>query len=594
MDARLQSEAQASAAAIQAGAGAALWSEPEFIRHAADDLGYEWARLAWRRAAAAPGAWFDGAKADAAVRLWPTVFRLTSDRFAGKPFHLIEWQEVILRLLVGWKVPVEISDEESGESRVEHVRLFRRLLLWVPRKNGKSEFLAALALLFFALDGPFGGEGYCFARDEKQARIAFNKMKTMAALSPRLQKAIKSYKSSIWIQEIQAKFEVLTGKAEGKHGMAPSVILGDEMHEWRSDEMMTFLRQGTGTRLQPIELYASTAGLKSNRVGWALWEETQAILDGRIEDPSTLAVIFAADPEADWTSEETWRRPNPSLGRSPTIAFLRREAAIAKDNARAEAHFRRYHLNQWVESSVRWLNLARWDACAPDPKAWAAYADPACELLLGRPCFGALDVSSTQDITGLEWLFPPCPKDDAWRLACQFWVPADTVERRVRNDRVPYDRWVRAGALKTTPGDYVDQSFVMKAIQEGLGLYDVQRIGFDPWNARKLYTDLVADGMDAERMMEMRQGIRTLGEPSKHFERLVFSGALDHGGHPVLRWMAGNAEVRFDENMNFMPAKKTSAEKIDGIVAGVMAVGLALAGDEEMDLSDFLSDPVMA
>ena len=587
MTAAAPAAAQVSAAALQAGAGAALYPEPEWIRAAADDLGYDWARLAWRRAASVPGAWFDAAKADAAVRIWPTVFRLTNDRFAGKPFHLLFWQEVIVRLLVGWKVPVEVADEDTGAVRFEHVRLFRRLMLWVPRKNGKSEFLAALSLLFFALDGPFGGEGYIFARDEKQARRAFDKMKSMVSFSPQLQKSVKVYKSSLWVQEIQAKFELLTGKAEGKHGPSPSVIFGDEMHEWRSDDMMTFLRQGTGTRLQPIELYASTAGLKSNRTGWALWEESCGILDGRIEDASTLVVIFAADPAADWTDEEVWRRPNPSLGRSPTIAFLRREAAIAKDNPRAEANFRRYHLNQWVEATVRWLNLKKWDACTSDPEAWARYAAADCNLLRGRKCFGALDVSSTQDVTALLWLFPPCPEDEAWRLACRFWVPEETVDRRVRQDRVPYDRWVASGAMSTTPGDYVDQSFVQAAIGDGLGLYDVAAIGFDPWNARKLYTDMVNDGMDAALMVEMRQGIRTLGEPSRHFERMVYAGDLDHGGHPVLRWMAGNAEVRFDENMNFMPAKKTSAEKIDGIVAAVMAAGLAMAGEPD-GMDDYL------
>lgn len=586
--------AQVSAAALQAAAGAQLFPEPEWLRRAADDLGYEWARLAWRRAAAVPGAWFDTAKADAAVRIWPKIFRLTSDRFAGKPFVLIDWQELVVRLLVGWKAPVEVSDEDTGAVRFEHVRLFRRLMLWVPRKNGKSEFLAALALLFYAVDGVFGGEGYVFARDEKQARIAFNKMKVMASLSPQLQKPIKGYKSSLWVQQTQSKFELLTGKAEGKHGMAPSVILGDEMHEWRSDDMMTFLRQGTGTRLQPIELYASTAGLKSNATGWGLWEESLAILDGRIEDPATLVVVFAADADADWKDEEVWRKPNPSLGRSPTIGFLRQEAKRAKDNPRAEANFRRYHLNQWVEATARWLNLEKWDACVSDPLAWRRYADPECETLKGRRAFGAIDVSSTQDVTCLLWLFPPCEDDQAWRLACRFWVPEATVAARVKNDRVPYDRWVASGALSTTPGDYVDQSFVMKALQEGLGLYDVAGIGFDPWNARKLYTDMVAEGMDPALMVEMRQGIRTLGEASRHFERMVYAGQLDHGGHPVLRWMAGNAQVRFDENMNFMPAKKSSAEKIDGIVAGVMAAGLTITGEDAVNIDDFLKNGIMA
>lgn len=569
--------ASVSAAAIEVAAGPQLWPEPEWLTAVADDPIYEWARIQWRRAAAQPGAWFDAAKADAAMALWPKVFRLTEDRFAGKPFRPIRWQEVIVRLLVGWKVPVEVLDEETGETRVEHVRLFRRLMLWVPRKNGKSEFLAALALLFFLLEGAVAGQGFCFARDEDQARMVFDKMKTMIAFSPALAPRVQAFKRSIYVPQLRASFALLTGKPEGKHGRSPTVIVGDEMHEWETTELATTLRQGTGARLQPIELYASTAGIKSKIVGYGLWEESRAILDGRIDEPTTLVVVFAAEEEDDWADEAAWKRANPSLGLSPTMAFLRREAALAKDNPRAEAHFRRYHLNQWIENLVRWLNMKVWDAGAPDRDSWRTVLDE----MKGHKTFGAIDVSSTQDITALTWLFPPVNEGESFRLACRFWVPEESLEARVKRDRVPYDRWRDIGALETTPGNYVDQGYVQKAVLDGFEDFDVQAVGYDPWNARKLVADLQKDGVDVEHLVEMRQGIQTLGEPTKHFERLVYAGLLDHGGHPVLRWMAQNTDVRFDENMNFAPAKKRSKEKIDGVVAGVMSVGLALGQEIE-------------
>lgn len=550
---------------------------PPWLAAVESDPTYDWALIAWRRSAGVADAWFDYAKADAAVAMWPKVFRLTEDRFAGKPFRLNTWQEIIVRLIVGWKVPVEVLDETTGKPRIEHVRLIQELRLWVPRKNGKSEFLSALSLLFFALEGPVAGQGFVFARDEKQAKIVFDKMKTMIAFSPSLAKRVTPFKKSIWVPQIRAAFELLSGKAEGKHGRSPTVITGDEMHEWESLELKTTLRQGTGARLQPIGLYASTAGLKDKVVGFGQWEESRAILDGRIEDPTTLVVIFAAAPEDDWQDEAAWRRANPSLGLSPTLAFLRREASLAKDNPRAEAHFRRYHLNQWVDSLVRWLNIKRWDACGST--GWQGFP----EEMRGRRCFLAFDVSSTQDVTALVALFPPENEGEGWRLICRFWVPADTLTNRVREDRVPYDRFVAAGALETTDGDYVDQNAVQQAIEEALEMFEVERIGFDPWNARKLVTDLQRDGADPDLFVEMRQGIPTLGEPTKQFERLVYSGQLDHGGNPVLRWMAGNVVVRFDENMNFAPAKKKSGEKIDGIVAAVMAIGLAFAGEIEDD-----------
>lgn len=546
-----------------------LWPEPDWLAAVADDPTYEWARIAWRRAAQVPGAWFDAKKADAVVRLWPKVFRLTEDRFAGKPFRPNQWQEITIRLLVGWKAPISLLDEETGLERTEHVRLFRRLMLWIPRKNGKSEFLAALALLFFLLEGTISGQGFAFARDEDQARMVFDKMKTMIALSPALAKRVQVFKRSLYVPQIRAGFALLSGKAEGKHGRSPTVIVGDEMHEWDTLDLSTTLRQGTGARLQPIELYASTAGLKSKLVGYGLWEESKGILEGRIDEPTTLVVVFAAEAEADWQDEAVWAAANPSLGLSPTLTFLRREAALAKDNPRAEAHFRRYHLNQWIENLVRWLNLRKWDACATVADGWR----DAYERMRGRQCWGAIDVSSTQDITALVWLF--LLDNGGYALVPRFWVPEDTIASRVARDKVAYDRWVKSGAIETTPGDYVDQGFVQRAILDGMGDFDVQGLGYDPWNAAKLVGDLQKDGVQPDKLIEMRQGIQTLGEPTKAFERLVYAGKIDHGGHPVLRWMAGNADVRFDENMNFMVAKKRSKEKVDGIAAGVMAVGLA-------------------
>ncbi|WP_109808410.1 terminase large subunit [Sphingosinithalassobacter portus] len=549
---------------------------PWLARHADEEI-YDWARKAWERARAVDGAWFDHAKADHVVALWPKVFRLTEDRFAGKPFRLVPWQEIIVRLLIGWKVPVEVLDPETGEPEVLHVRLFRRLLLWVPRKNGKSEFLAALALLFWALEGVVGGQGFVFARDEKQAFTVFNKMKAMVALEPELAREVQTHKRSIYLKPCAALFELLSGAEEGKHGKSPTVIVGDEMHEWRSRTVETTLRQGTGARLQPIELYASTAGLKTNVTGVTLWDESLAILEGRISDPTTLVVVFAADPDASWDDEAVWKVANPSLGLSPTLQFLRREAAIAADNPRAQAQFKCYHLNQWVDTVVRWLNMAAYDKCSSDRKGWKT----AWERMKGRRCYAAVDVSSTQDVTALLLLFPPEGEETQWTVICRFWVPEDTMALRVKNDRVPYDRWVAEGAMETTPGDYVDQNFVMRGVCRAGEDFELLGVGFDPWNARKLMSDLQAEGMDVGLQLEVRQGIPSLGEPTKEFERLIYAGQLNHGWHPVLRWMAKNAVVRFDENLNFAPAKKRSAEKIDGVVAAVMCIAVALSTVEE-------------
>lgn len=563
-----------SPAALHAAAPAALHPEPDWLRHAADDLGYAWARTAWQRAAAQPGAWFDAAKADKVVEAWPRWFKLTVDRFFGKPFHLAPWQAVIVRLLVGWKIPETIVDVDTNQEATVYVRLFRRLRLWIPRKNGKTEFLAALGLLFFLFEKVHGAEAYVFAKDESQGYVPFNKMKAMIALNADLAKNTQPFKKTIYCPEINGSIVLLSGAQEGKHGKSPTVILGDEMHEWASTVISDTLRQGTGTRLQPIELYASTAGLSSNPTGTQLYEESVSILDGRNDDPSSLVVIFAADADDDPFEEATWRKANPSLGISPTLRFLRDEAAAAKGNPRKEAAFRCYHLNQWIDAQVRWLPLAKWDACAPDREAWRTRrAD-----MRGKECFGALDVSATQDITALNFRFLD---EGRIKTFSRFWIPEDTLAAREKADKNPWRRWADIGALETTPGDYVDQAFIAQAIREALDEFEIENIAFDPWNARKLVGDLQNEGVDADLFVEMRQGILTLGEPSKIFEASVFSGRYDHGGHPLLRWMAGHTVVRFDENLNFMPAKKRSRDKIDGIVCCVMCEGLAMPRDDQ-------------
>ncbi|HTK34561.1 MAG TPA: terminase TerL endonuclease subunit [Caulobacteraceae bacterium] len=586
---------EASAVALRAGHAEAFAPDrPDWLKAVDGEEAYQWARTAWDNAARQPGAWFDHPLAEAVVADWPKWATLTVDRFAGVPFKLGVWQEIVVRLSVGWMLPIEILDPVTHAATTIQIRLFRRIMMWIPRKNGKSEFLAALALLFFALDGVSQGEGYAFARKESQARIVFNRMAAMVRANKELAGEISVFAKSLFVRSLSALFVVLSGSTAGLHGPSPSVIVGDEMHEWRSLDIVETLRQGTGGRLQPIELYASTAGRKSggHSVGEELYEESRQIADGRKDDPTTLVVIFAAGENDDPGDEATWRKANPSLGLSPTLHFLRQEFRKTIGNPRALAAFKCYHLGIWADEAVRWLPIKKWDACAASKDGWKLYP----ETLKGRKCFLAFDISATTDLTALVLVFPPTDDDPKWRVLSRFWVPEDQVERRVA-EGAPIDKFIAAGAMETTPDDYVDQNAVGQAILEACRDYDVQKIAYDKWNALKLYTDLTRpeglyDGaaqLPVELFKEYRQGIPSFAEPSKHFERLVYAGLFDHGGHPVLRWMAGHVVVHFDRNLNFMPAKDRSAEKIDGIVAAVMAVGLATAGEtlEDMVPEDF-------
>lgn len=594
----------ASAGALQHAAPHCLHPEPEWVTRAADEFGWAWARRNWQRASRVPGAWFDAAKADQVVEAFPRWFTLTTLRFAGKKFRLQFWQEVIVRLLVGWKAPTEILDSETLKPTIVHVRLFQELRLWVPRKNGKSEFFAALALYFWYYEGSYRGTGFAFAHDEAQAREVFDKMGDMVGNSPTMKKAVRVLNRQLWVQKIKAPFRLMPGKAKGKQGRAPAVTVGDEMEEWASRALADALRQGEGAQLQPIRLYAGTAGLKTQIVGRELYQESEKLLDGRLDDPSILVVIFAAGEEEDWKSEKLLSRVNPSIGLSPTMKFLLGERAKALESPRAEAEFRRYHLNQWIEDLVRWIPIAKWDACRErsqqqDGESGLVWSGTQEDLPQGSSCVMTFDSTKNFDFAAICWRFEPLSKGAKPRFLWKFFLPQLTIEKRGRAENLEnkFADWIKSGLLVSIPGEVFELRYAIAEVRKSMVKWNVTKVGYDPFQALPFYTELVNPQTDdrplpEDLFTELRFGTKTLGPPTKEFERKVLGGAIDHGGNPIARWMLQHCHVRFDENMNFVPAKKRSEQSIDGIVAAVMAEALAMSGKEE-SLDDFLASAVM-
>jgi phage terminase large subunit-like protein len=411
-------------------------------------------------------------------------------------------------------------------------------------------------------------------------------------LSDELSGDFDPFKTSIWCQKLKATFRPLSSKPQGKHGFSASGLIGDEAHEWKDDELYTFVHQSMGARAQPIEVIISTAGKKGFGYGWELFQESEKIRDGIIQAPQTLAIIYAAAPEDDWTDEELWKRVNPNIGISPKWDYLREEFQSAKENPRKENHFRRYHLNQWTEQETRWFPMHKWDKCTERPKD-PDYWKELPALMSGRRCYAGFDLSAISDLTALVLLFPP---DDTWKrwvVLPWFWVPEEAVERRVHNDRVPYDLWVKSGALQTTPGGVIDYEYVKALAYAQFDLFQVPFIGFDRWGAWQIMNQMTQDGLN---IVKVGQGFASMNAPAKMLESLVQqTDELEHGNHPVLRWNAANAAYQDDPAGNIKPDKEKSGDKIDGIYALCTALHIAIGEqpDEEPPLDDFLSDPVM-
>lgn len=520
--------------------------------------------------------WYDEAAAEAAVQFFPQHLRFTKGEWAGRPFALEQWEaDDIIRPAFGWK-------------RKDGTRRYRRVVVWVPRKNGKTELAAGVSLIALLADGEIGAEVYAIAKDEKQARIVFNAATAMASQSPTLSQHVQPLKTAIYCPELNSSFKPLTGKAAGKHGLNPHGIIGDEVHEWPDAELYTFVHQGTAARRQPIEFLISTAGVRQG-YGWELWQECQQILSGERDDPETLVVIYAAGDEDDWTDPATWAKANPNLGVSVKLEYLQTECERAQESPRLENDFRRYHLNQWTEQLVRWLPMDKWGPVADD---WAerGYEDE----LLGQPCFGGIDLSSTTDLSAWCLWFPPTEGRPRWRKLTRAFMPAETVPVAERRDRAPYQQWVAKGAMLTTPGNVVDYDFIGAQVMADCERFEVQKIGLDPFNATQFAITMQNNGVP---IVFVRQGFLSLNAPTKELEKLVLSGMVEHGGHPVARWCAGNAATQMDPAGSIKPAKDKSTGRIDTIAADVNALAVWLDGqggqafnpwdDPDFSLKDF-------
>lgn len=516
------------------------------------------------------GAWFDHASAEAAVRFFPSYLILTDAEWYGKPFILSSWQETIVRTIFGWK-------------RADGTRLIRQVYIEIPRKNGKTEFAAGLALLVLVGDGEFGGQAYSMATDKDQAKIVFNKAVTMASRSPALVTDLEFYKTSIYCPNLMASFKPLSSKSATKDGFSPSFAIADEVHKWPDGELFDVVHKGTGARRQPLEVLITTAGRPGEGFGWEMHEYAEQILKGDIEDATFYPVIYAAALSDDYRSPETWAKANPNLGVSLKRSYLEEEVVKAQGNARRIADFKRYHLNIWNENIVAGLNVEQWDACP--------VTSVTLDQLRGRKCTAALDLSTTTDLSALAIIADKIgqPGYDAW---WHFWLPSADLKERVRRDRVPYDRWIADGYITATEGNVVDYDAIRAFIGGGVAhplvsstplvqQLNISELAIDRWNASQIVTQLMADGLN---VVEFGQGFASMSAPSKELERLLGLGAINHGGNPVARWMAGCTTFTSDPAENIKPVKperRKSIKRIDGIVALIMALGRAIAIPKE-------------
>lgn len=517
---------------------------------------------------------FDQAMADRAVEFFPRFLKLTMGEWAGRAFHLSPHQAHHIRQIFGWR------------RKSDGFRRYRRVRWWEPRKNGKTELAAGVAHLLAIADGEPGAQVLSHATDGAQAALSFERGAAMVQFSPELSELYEVTDKGMFCPALLSVWKPLSGIPKGKHGLNAHGLIGDEAHEWKDARLHTFLMQSMGSRRQPLDFIISTAGERTG-YGWELWNTSIKIRDGVIDDPETYVAIHAAEENDDWTDPKTWAKANPNLGVSLKRSFLEDMCKQAQESPRLENDFKRYHLNLWVGQAVRWLPMDHWRQCtadAADKGAWRQME----ERLRGRRCFGGLDLAQTRDITALVWWFPPEGSEPA-AVLCRFFIPGDAIAVRSRRDLVPYELWEREGAVFTTPGNVTDYDFVKEQVFRDAEAFQVGGLAIDRWNATQLANQLQGEGLP---VVLFGQGFASMGAPTKELERLVMGHGLDHGNHPVLEWMAENAAVTTDPAGNVKPAKDKSREKIDGIVALIMGIGLNMGAVKEQ--SSYLEDISLA
>lgn len=533
-------------------------------------------------------------------------------------FVLAPWQVFIVSNLFGWKILA------TG------VRRFREGHLEVARKNGKSTFIAGIGLYMLFADGEPGAEVYSAATTKDQAKIVFNAGKDMVKVSPFLKSRIGSWRNNLHVDSTSSKFEPLAADSGTLDGLNIHCGLIDELHEHPTRALYDVLNTATGSRDQPLILAITTAGFTREGICWDQRTYGIKVISGIAPDDNFFAYIATLDEGDDWQDERNWIKANPNLGVSVSLEAIRPNFIKAKEQPAAQNEFLRKHLNVWTTADTAWLSDGAWEKnCfageygnAEKLRAEAIekfrgipveVKDPTGKVTVMYPmprrCFGGLDIAECEDVVAFVLIFPPCDRvvkreidkktlkvvevvtqeaDEKWSVLPWFWIPEAFADERAKKNRAPYDVWIRSKFIEKTPGNTVAQEAIKAKILEMHQLFRMGEVGFDGWGMEWLGPELVKAGIKA---IKIPQRFEFLSAPCKSLTSFIHVASgkdpanpkrllppiFEHFNNPVLRWMASNVQLLLDSNGNQRPDKGASKNKIDGIVALVMAVGRALA-----------------
>ena len=494
---------------------------------------------------------YDEHKAERVIKFIEKITTHTKGELARKPFILEPFQKEVIRDIFG-------NVDEHG------LRITREAFLFWPRKNGKTNFLAALGLYLLVSDNEPGAEIIVCAADRGQAGMIHEIQKQMVLQSPLLMDKVKVYRNSIVAKDgsfIQAR----SADADTAHGYNAHAVLFDELHSQPNRELYDVMKTASGARRQPLFFSISTAGSNRESICYEVYDYAKKVRDGIIEDPTFYPHIFEADPDDDIQDPETWLKANPGYGVTIKEDYIKAQAQKAKALVTYENTFRRLHLNQWTSSEVRWVSNDDFNDC----KLEYELAD-----LKGRDCYAGLDLASTEDITALVLIFPPIEEDEPFKTLVYSWVTEAAVERRRGKVGADYNKFISKGELMVTPGNVTDYRYIRDVVYDVAEMFNIRAVAYDRWNSSSLIADLAEEGLPVE---PYGQGFASMSPAIKQLEIWLRSGQIAHQGNSLLRWCVSNVQAKTDPAGNLKFDKAKSSDKIDVAQAWAMAVGIWLA-----------------
>lgn len=485
-------------------------------------------------------------------------------KWAGKKIHLEPWQVFIVTTVFGWV-------DANG------LRRFKTVYIEVPRKNAKSTLSSAIALYCLVADGEAGAEVYSAATTRDQARIVWRDAKRMVDRCKGLRQRFKVETSahSIYSEQSASAFFALSRDQGGNlDGLNVHCAVIDELHAHKTRDVFDVIETATGAREQPLLWLITTAGF--NRAGICYEQRIYItkILNASHVDEEYFGIIYSLDKDDDWTDPNVWQKANPNWGVSVNPEDIERKCRKAMRMTSAQNNFLTKHLNLWVNADSAWMDVKAWERCA-NP-----YLTP--QTLAGRKCYVAADLSSKIDIASVAYVFP---RDDGhFDAIVKHYLPELTI---VEASNSQYEGWQTDGFITATPGAKIDYQTIENDIKAFAKLFEIVEVGFDPWQSNYIATNLAKEGLE---IIEIRNTVQNMSDPMKELEALALDGKFHHDGCPVLDWMVSNVVCHTDAKSNIFPRKELPENKIDGVVALIMAIGRATTyeTDEDDELSSHL------